>query len=91
MFGLRRVEGDQLTAMPEFTDSPVEEAGFEPSVPLSDPLEAEVRRSLFPTLWCCRAVLPGMLERGAGVIVNISSVDDARGQPCALRGGEGRC
>jgi dihydroxycyclohexadiene carboxylate dehydrogenase len=33
-------------------------------------IEAEIRRSLFPTLWCCRAVLPGMLERGAGVIVN---------------------
>ena len=37
-------------------------------------IEAEVRRSLFPTLWCCRAVLPFMLERGSGVIVNVSSV-----------------
>src|SRR5690349_21082744 len=37
-------------------------------------IEAEIRRSLFPTLWCCRAVLPGMLERGAGVIVNVSSI-----------------
>jgi dihydroxycyclohexadiene carboxylate dehydrogenase len=37
-------------------------------------IEAEIRRSLFPTLWCCRAVLPGMLDRGAGVIVNVSSV-----------------
>jgi dihydroxycyclohexadiene carboxylate dehydrogenase len=37
-------------------------------------IEAEVRRSLFPTLWCCRAVLPHMLERGGGVIVNVSSV-----------------
>jgi dihydroxycyclohexadiene carboxylate dehydrogenase len=37
-------------------------------------IEAEIRRSLFPTLWCCRAVLPGMLERDAGVIVNVSSV-----------------
>jgi dihydroxycyclohexadiene carboxylate dehydrogenase len=37
-------------------------------------IEAEIRRSLFPTLWCCRAALPGMLERGAGVIVNVSSV-----------------
>jgi dihydroxycyclohexadiene carboxylate dehydrogenase len=37
-------------------------------------IEAEIRRSLFPTLWCCRAVLPGMLGRGAGVIVNVSSV-----------------
>jgi len=37
-------------------------------------IEAEVRRSLFPTLWCCRAVLPIMLECGGGVIVNVSSV-----------------
>jgi dihydroxycyclohexadiene carboxylate dehydrogenase len=37
-------------------------------------IEAEIRRSLFPTLWCCRAVLSGMLARGAGVIVNVSSV-----------------
>ena len=37
-------------------------------------IEAEIRRSLFPTLWCCRAVLPGMVDHGAGVIVNVSSV-----------------
>ena len=37
-------------------------------------IEAEIRRSLFPTLWCCRAVLPAMLDRRAGVIVNVSSV-----------------
>lgn len=37
-------------------------------------IEAEVRRSLFPTLWCCRAVLPHMLRQGKGVIVNVSSV-----------------
>ncbi|QAU35626.1 1,6-dihydroxycyclohexa-2,4-diene-1-carboxylate dehydrogenase [Janthinobacterium sp. 17J80-10] len=37
-------------------------------------IEAEVRRSLFPTLWSCRAVLPAMIERKAGVIVNISSI-----------------
>jgi dihydroxycyclohexadiene carboxylate dehydrogenase len=37
-------------------------------------IEAEVRRSLFPTLWCCRAVLPQMVERKQGVIVNVSSV-----------------
>jgi dihydroxycyclohexadiene carboxylate dehydrogenase len=37
-------------------------------------IETEIRRSLFPTLWCCRAVLPGMLEREAGVIVNVSSI-----------------
>lgn len=39
-----------------------------------DEIEAEVRRSLFPTLWCCRAVLPHMVERSAGVIVNVSSI-----------------
>lgn len=37
-------------------------------------IEAEVRRSLFPTLWCCHAVLPYMLEQGAGAIVNVSSI-----------------
>jgi dihydroxycyclohexadiene carboxylate dehydrogenase len=37
-------------------------------------IEAEVRRSLFPTLWCCRAVLPAMLRAGGGAIVNVSSV-----------------
>ncbi|MEM5436259.1 1,6-dihydroxycyclohexa-2,4-diene-1-carboxylate dehydrogenase [Paraburkholderia diazotrophica] len=37
-------------------------------------IEAEVRRSLFPTLWCCRAVLPSMIERKRGAIVNVSSI-----------------
>jgi|SRR5690349_14080404 len=37
-------------------------------------IEAEIRRSLFPTLWCCRAVLPYMLKRKNGTIVNVSSV-----------------
>ena len=37
-------------------------------------IEAEIRRSLFPTLWCCRAVLPAMLKQQHGVIVNVSSV-----------------
>ncbi|MES2117071.1 MAG: benzoate diol dehydrogenase BenD [Pseudomonadota bacterium] len=37
-------------------------------------IEAEIRRSLFPTLWCCRAVLPDMVARRQGVIVNVSSI-----------------
>lgn len=37
-------------------------------------IEKEIRRSLFPTLWCCRAVIPYMLEQGRGAIVNVSSV-----------------
>jgi dihydroxycyclohexadiene carboxylate dehydrogenase len=35
-------------------------------------IEAEIRRSLMPTLWCCRAALPAM--RAGGVIVNVSSI-----------------
>jgi NAD(P)-dependent dehydrogenase (short-subunit alcohol dehydrogenase family) len=35
-------------------------------------IEAEIRRSLFPTLWCCRAALPAMGQ--GGVIVNVSSI-----------------
>lgn len=37
-------------------------------------IEAEIRRSLFPTLWSCRAVLPAMIRKKKGVIVNVSSV-----------------
>jgi dihydroxycyclohexadiene carboxylate dehydrogenase len=44
-------------------------AAYEP-----EQIEAEVRRSLFPTLWCCRAVLPAMMQMGTGAIVNVSSV-----------------
>lgn len=36
-------------------------------------IEAELRRSLYPTLWCCHAVLPHLLARGGGTIVNVSS------------------
>lgn len=34
----------------------------------------EIHRSLFPTLWCCRAVLPEMLKHQQGTIVNVSSI-----------------
>lgn len=39
-----------------------------------DQIEAEIRRSLFPTLYCCRAALDYMLPAGQGVIVNVSSI-----------------
>ena len=35
---------------------------------------AEIQRSLFPTLWCCRAVLPYMQAQKNGAIVNVSSI-----------------
>lgn len=34
----------------------------------------EIQRSLFPTLWACRAVFPHLIRQQSGVIVNISSV-----------------
>lgn len=34
----------------------------------------EIQRSLFPTLWCCRAALPVMVKQQQGSIVNVSSV-----------------
>jgi dihydroxycyclohexadiene carboxylate dehydrogenase len=37
-------------------------------------IEKEIQRSLFPTLWCSRAVLPQMIGQGGGAIVNVSSI-----------------
>ena len=39
-----------------------------------DQIQAEINRSLFPTLWSCRAVAPHLVEQGRGTIVNVSSV-----------------
>ncbi|RQV24586.1 1,6-dihydroxycyclohexa-2,4-diene-1-carboxylate dehydrogenase [Burkholderia cenocepacia] len=43
-------------------------AEFEPAQ-----IDAEIRRSLMPTLYACHAVLPHLIARGGGTIVNISS------------------
>jgi len=43
-------------------------------------ITAEINRSLWPTLWCCHAVLPHMLAAGRGSIVNIGSVNGQAGQ-----------
>lgn len=43
-------------------------AEFEP-----EQIDAEIRRSLMPTLYACHAVLPHLLRRGGGTIVNVSS------------------
>lgn len=37
-------------------------------------IDKEIRRSLFPTMYACHAVLRPMLEAGSGTIVNVSSV-----------------
>ena len=37
-------------------------------------IDAEVRRSLFPTLYCCRAAIEHMIPQRSGVIVNVSSI-----------------
>ncbi|NLZ57257.1 MAG: 1,6-dihydroxycyclohexa-2,4-diene-1-carboxylate dehydrogenase [Corynebacterium sp.] len=34
----------------------------------------EIQRSLFPTLWMCRATLPCLIDNGGGTIVNVSSI-----------------
>ena len=33
----------------------------------------ELERTLYPTLWCCLAVLPIMMQQQSGVIVNLGS------------------
>lgn len=37
-------------------------------------ITAEISRSLFPTLWGCRTVLPYLLAQERGAIVNVSSI-----------------
>jgi dihydroxycyclohexadiene carboxylate dehydrogenase len=39
----------------------------------AEQIDAEIRRSLFPTLYMCHAVLPAMLQAGRGTIVSVSS------------------
>jgi dihydroxycyclohexadiene carboxylate dehydrogenase len=37
-------------------------------------IEKEIQRSLWPTLWSCRAVIPFMIKQQSGAIVNVGSV-----------------
>jgi NAD(P)-dependent dehydrogenase (short-subunit alcohol dehydrogenase family) len=38
-----------------------------------DEVKLELERSLYPTLWCCLAALPIMMEQRSGSIVNVGS------------------
>ena len=38
-----------------------------------DEVKFELERSLYPTLWCCLAALPVMIEQQSGSIVNVGS------------------
>ncbi len=39
----------------------------------AEEVELELQRSLYPTMWCCLAVLPIMMEQESGSIVNVGS------------------
>jgi NAD(P)-dependent dehydrogenase (short-subunit alcohol dehydrogenase family) len=39
----------------------------------ADEVQLELERSLYPTLWCCLAALPIMIEQQGGAIVNVGS------------------
>jgi len=39
-----------------------------------DQIEKEIQRSLWPTLWGCRAVAPVMVKQNSGVIINVGSI-----------------
>jgi len=39
----------------------------------AEEVELELQRSLYPTLWCCLAALPIMMEQKSGSIVNVGS------------------
>ena len=38
-----------------------------------DQIQAEIGRSFWTAVWCCRAALPHMIEQGSGAIVNIAT------------------
>ena len=55
---------------------------LQPLVELSDEaFDLAIKWNLYATFWASRRVLPGMLERGFGRIINISSVEGKVGKP----------
>ncbi len=82
------VEGfiDQAVAHFGRLDVLVNNAGgagdLQPLVDLSDEaFDLAIKWNLYSTFWATRRVLPGMLERGFGRIINISSVEGKIGKP----------
>lgn len=82
---------DRLVAQIDAGQGPptvlVNNAGFFPARPLVEISDEEwddvLRTNLSSVFYCCRAVVPGMLRVGGGVIVNIASIAGQRGS--ALR------
>ena len=55
---------------------------LQPLVDLSDEaFDLAIKWNLYATFWASRRALPGMLERGFGRIINISSVEGKIGKP----------
>ena len=55
---------------------------LQPLVDLShEAFDLAIKWNLYSTFWATRRVLPGMLERGFGRIINISSVEGKIGKP----------
>ena len=55
---------------------------LQPLVDLSDEaFDLAIKWNLYSTFWATRRVLPGMLDRGFGRIINISSVEGKIGKP----------
>ncbi len=61
----------------------VNNAGYFPSTPVidmpNDEWDRVIRTNLYSVFYCCKAVLPGMIDAGRGAIVNLASVAGQRG------------
>jgi short-subunit dehydrogenase len=74
----RREDCERIVAAVPRVDILVNNAGFAifDAIEEADPgdLESMMQTNYFGTLWCTQAVLPQMLARGEGTIVNVSSI-----------------
>ncbi len=50
-----------------------------------DEVKLELERSLYPTMWCCLAVLPVMMKQQSGSIVNLAHNRRAGSIDCPMR------